>query len=83
MMALAFERESLARGQALAQRDADITALKAKLTAYEKDRAAGLPTSTTKAGISAGRPAAGDFENIHDAGLAAWVEAGGKREDYR
>ena len=59
-------------------------ALKLKLSTYEKERTAGLPSSTTRAGTTAGRPAApNEPTNIEDIALKAWLESGGTPESYR
>jgi hypothetical protein len=58
--------------------------LKAKLATYERERTAGLPSSTTKAGTTAGRPVVGEPTRLEDVDLAAaWVAAGGRPEDFR
>ena len=59
-------------------------ALKAKLASYEKERVVGLPSSTTRAGTTAGRPAAGDPKTLEEVDLmAAWVAAGGDPNSFR
>jgi len=83
MLALGLEHKTRDQALLIQQRDADIAALKGKLSQYEKERVAGLPASTTRAGTSAGRPAVGDADEILDAGKRAWIEAGGRPDDYR
>lgn len=59
-------------------------ALKAKLAAYEKERTAGLPSSTTRAGTTAGRPnLPQEPTDINDIALKAWLESGGNPESFR
>jgi hypothetical protein len=58
-------------------------ALKAKLATYEKERTAGLPSSTTRAGTTAGRPAPSEPTDINDIALKAWLESGGTQNDFR
>src|SRR5512135_2019576 len=59
-------------------------ALKAKLTAYEKERTAGLPSSTTRAGTTAGRPnIPSEPTDINDIALKAWLESGGDANSFR
>jgi hypothetical protein len=59
-------------------------ALKAKLATYEKERVAGLPSSTTRAGTTAGRPVAAEPKTLEEVDLrAAWVEAGGDPNAFR
>jgi hypothetical protein len=60
-----------------------IKALEVRLQQYEKERVAGLPSSTARAGTTTGRPAAGDAKSVHEAGLKAWVEMGFPPESYR
>jgi predicted nucleic acid-binding protein len=83
MLALGLEHKAKDLAASLAQRDSELATLKQKLSLYEKDRISGLPPSTTKAGITSGRPAVGEADNIHDAAYAAWIESGGRREDFR
>jgi glutathione S-transferase len=58
-------------------------ALQAKIQTYERERAAGLPSSTARAGTTSGQPAAGEAKSFADAAMTAWVMAGGRPEDYR
>jgi len=83
MLALAIEAERNELRTALPARDAEIASLKAKLSTYEKERVTSLPPSTTRAGVTAGRPAVGEANNINEAAYAAWIESGGRREDFR
>ena len=58
--------------------------LKLKLAAYEKERVTGLPSSTTRAGTTAGRPnIPSEPTAIEDIALKAWLESGGTPESYR
>lgn len=61
----------------------EVESLRMKLTGYERERAASLPSSTTRAGTTAGSPAAGEVRTIEEAALKAWLEVGGRAEDYR
>lgn len=62
----------------------EIEGLKAKLQGYERERAAGLPSSTTRAGTTAGRPAAGEPRTLEEVNLEqAWLDAGGTRDTFR
>lgn len=62
----------------------EIEGLKARLLTYEKERTAGLPSSTTRAGTTAGRPAAGEPRTLEEVDLmAAWKEAGGTADTFR
>jgi hypothetical protein len=58
-------------------------ALKAKLATYERERTAGLPSSTTRAGTTTGRPAPSEPTDINDIALKAWLESGGTQNDFR
>jgi hypothetical protein len=59
-------------------------ALKAKLATYEKERTAGLPSSTTRAGTTAGRPnIPSEPTDINDIALKAWLESGGTGDTFR
>ena len=57
--------------------------LKAKLATYERERTAGLPASTSRAGTTAGRPAAAEPTNLDDIARLAWLESGGTPETFR
>ncbi len=83
MTALGLERKTWDQAKVIEAQKTQMATLALKVAQYEKERNAGLPPSTTKAGTSAGRPAAGGFETVKDAGFAAWIESGGKAEDYR
>ena len=83
MLALGLEHKANDLARAVAASQNEVTALKAKLSTYEKERAAGLPPSTTRAGTSAGRPVAGEADTITDAAKSAWLESGGRLEDFR
>lgn len=59
-------------------------ALKAKLATYEKERVTGLPSSTTKAGTTAGRPGTPEPRTLEEVDLMAlWKAAGGTETDFR
>lgn len=83
MLALGLEHKANDLAKMVAAKDQEVSSLKAKLSTYEKERAAGLPPSTTRAGTSAGRPAAGEADTITDAAKSAWLESGGRLEDFR
>lgn len=83
MLALAIQAERDELRQSTGQKDAEITSLKQKLSLYEKERVSGLPPTTTRAGVTTGRPAVAEADDIHEAGLRAWIAEGGRREDYR
>lgn len=83
MLALGLEHKANDLARMVTSKDAEVTSLKAKLASYEKERAAGLPPSTTRAGTSTGRPAAGEADTITDAAKSAWLESGGRLEDFR
>jgi hypothetical protein len=58
--------------------------LRTKLATYEKERVAGLPSSTTRAGTTAGRPAAAEPKTLEEVDLrSAWVQAGGDPNAFR
>jgi len=61
----------------------EIKALQAKLQAYEKERAASLPSSTARAGTTSGRPAAGSPTTAMDAARQAWKEMGLPESEFR
>jgi len=61
----------------------EVEVLRAKLAGYERERVVGLPSSTSRAGTTTGSPNGGEPRNIQDAGLKAWLEVGGRAEDYR
>lgn len=83
MTALGLERKTWTQAKQLETQKQQMDALSQKIAQYEKERNAGLPPSTTKAGTSTGRPAAGGFNTISDSAFAAWVESGGKPEDFK
>jgi hypothetical protein len=61
----------------------EIKALQAKVQAYEKERAASLPSSTARAGTTSGRPAAGSPTSAMDAARQAWKEMGLPESEFR
>jgi hypothetical protein len=62
----------------------EIESLKQKLSTYERERAAGLPSSTTRAGTTTGRPVQGEAKNIEDVDLMdAWLKSGGSADTFR
>jgi hypothetical protein len=61
----------------------EIESLKLKLSAYERERAASLPSSTSRAGTTGGRPTAGEPQTLEEAALKAWLESGGTQADFR
>ena len=61
----------------------EIESLKAKLSTYERERTAGLPSTTTRAGTTTGRTAPSEPNTIEDIALKAWLESGGTAESYR
>jgi len=83
MIALGLEHQvkDLVPKYQMAQKE--IETLKAKLQTYERERVAGLPSSTARAGSTTGSPNSGEAKNFHDAAMSAWVMAGGRPEDYR
>lgn len=85
MIALGQERELMEVRPAYAAAVEKVKALEAKVQGYERERAAGLPSSTTRAGTTAGRPATGDTAPIDEveAGRRAWLEVGGSPDTYR
>ena len=83
MIALGLEHQVKDLVPKFQQAQEKIKALEAKLQQYEKERVAGLPSSTARAGTTSGRPAAGDAKSVHEAGLKAWVEMGFPPESYR
>jgi len=83
MIALGLEHQVRDLMPKLEAASKEVETLKAKLSAYERERVVGLPSSTTRAGTTSGSPSAGDPKNIYDAGLRAWLESGGRAEDYR
>jgi len=62
---------------------AEIKTLQAKVQAYERERAASLPSSTARAGTTSGRPATGDARDLQDAALRAWKEMGLPESEFR
>lgn len=83
MLALGLEHKAKDLAVALGQKDTEITGLKAKISQYERERVGGLPPSTTKAGTTNGRPAAGEVEEFMEAARRAYLESGGRAEDFR
>lgn len=83
MTALGLERKTWDQAKVIQGQQQKMQFLEQKLAQYERERTAGLPPSTTKAGTSTGRPAAGAFNTIRDSALSAWIEAGGRPEDFR
>jgi hypothetical protein len=83
MIALGLEHQVKDLVPKYQQAQEKIKALEAKLQQYEKERVAGLPSSTARAGTTSGRPAAGDAKSVHEAGLKAWIEMGFPPESYR
>lgn len=61
----------------------EIEGLKAKIVQYERERTAGLPSTTARAGTTTGRPADGDPKDTIEAGRRAWVEMGLPLSEYR
>ena len=63
----------------------EVEALKAKLAGYERERVTGLPSSTTRAGTTAGQLSSGDTlpADEVDAGRRAWKELGYPDSDFR
>lgn len=84
MVALGLEHKVRALIPQMEAAKKENEALKAKLATYERERTAGLPSSTTRAGTTAGRPAAqSEPTEIADIALKAWLESGGTPESYR
>ena len=83
MIALGLEREVMDLRPKYEAATKEIETLKAKLQGYEKERVAGLPSSTTRAGTTAGRVASGDATTLEEAAARAWAEIGGRPEDFR
>ncbi len=81
--ALGIERKSWEQAKVITEQVERIKTLETKLSQYEKERVSGLPQSTTKAGTTAGRPVAGEADTITDAAKSAWLESGGRLEDFR
>lgn len=82
MMALGLEarvKDLVPQRDSLAKENAG---LKAKIAAMEKERVAGLPSSTTKAGTTSGRPAPGKVETREEKLLRIWRETGHREEDF-
>jgi hypothetical protein len=61
----------------------EVETLKAKLQTYERERAASLPSTTSRAGTTAGRPGAGEPKTLEEAAMKAWLESGGTAETFR
>lgn len=62
----------------------EVEGLKLRLQTYERERTAGLPESTTRAGTTAGRPVAGEPKTLDEVDLrSAWIEAGGSPDTFR
>lgn len=62
----------------------EVEGLKARLQLYERERAAGLPSSTTRAGTTTGRPAEGEPKTLEEVNLMqAWLDSGGSADTFR
>lgn len=62
----------------------EVEGLKLRLQTYERERAAGLPSSTTRAGTTVGRPQPGEAARIEDVNLMdAWLQSGGTADTFR
>lgn len=83
MMALGMERELMNLRPAYETTRKELEALKEKISIYERERTAGLPSSTSKAGTTAGRPAMPESNDIEQIGLQAWLASGGIADTYR
>lgn len=83
MVALGYEKRLQMVLPLLKTKDDEIAALKAKVAEFEKGRVASLPASTSRAGVTTGRAAAGEPDTIEEAAKMAWVMSGGKPEDFR
>lgn len=84
MIALGLEHQVREMVPQLQNLKTENDTLRAKLATYERERTASLPSSTTKAGTTAGRPVVGEPTRLEDVDLAAaWVAAGGRPEDFR
>lgn len=82
-IALAQEQMLMRLVPTLKTKDDEIAGLKAKLQTYEKERTRGLPSSTTRAGVTAGAPAAGDGADFQEDFKNAWIASGGRPEDWK
>jgi len=84
MIALGQERELMEMRPAYTAAQDKIKSLETRLAGYERERAAGLPSSTSRAGTTNGRPAAGEPKSLDDVDLrSAWLEAGGSADSFR
>ena len=84
MIALGQERELMEMRPAYTAAQDKIKSLEGRLAGYERERAAGLPSSTSRAGTTNGRPAAGEPKSLDDVDLrSAWLEAGGSADSFR
>jgi hypothetical protein len=84
MVALGLEHMVRNLQPRYAEAQEKIKSLEAKLQGYERERTAGLPSSTTRAGTTAGRPVAGEPRTLEEVDLKrAWLEAGGTEDTFR
>lgn len=83
MIALGLEHQVKDLVPKLETATKEVETLKAKLAAYERERTAGLPSSTSRAGTTAGRPAAEEPTNIDDIARLAWLQSGGTPDTFR
>jgi hypothetical protein len=83
MMALGMEKELQKMRPAYETATKEVAELKAKLALYEKERTASLPSSTSRAGTTAGRPAMPESSDLQEIGLQAWLASGGTADTFR
>lgn len=83
MIALGLEHQVRDLVPKLEAAGKEIETLKAKLAGYERERVAGLPSTTTRAGTTAGRPAASEPTSLEEIARVAWQEAGGTPDSFR
>lgn len=83
MLALGYEAELKKAVPTVQAQAKEIADLKAKLASLEKDRVVGLPPTTSRAGSTTGRPAAGERQTFMEDALDAFLAAGGRPEDFK
>jgi hypothetical protein len=83
MVALGLEHKVKTLLPQLETAKKEVEALKARLSSYERERTAGLPSTTSRAGTTAGRPTAAEPTDINDIARLAWLESGGTPDTFR
>ena len=83
MIALGLELQARDLAGKLTMTQKEFEAAKQKIAALEKERAASLPSTTSKAGTSTGAPASERAPGVMGAAQKAWSDLGYRPEDFR